>query len=156
MGLFENVKNESVSNLAIRPAIVIDANGTVRDAVGELRNAHLGCAITVDADGKPQGMFTEAMLRSMIARDPALIDSPIREHLATTFPWVKESDSIQLVLDAMETNNTRFVVVVDDAGAVVGITGQKGLMEYVAEHFPGQAHVQRLDAKSYPEQREGA
>lgn len=156
MGLFENVRNETVSRLALRPTVIIESDATVRDVVEQLREAHLGCAIATDADGKPRGMFTEAMLRSLIAQDPAAINEPVESHLAKTFPWVKTSDRIETVLAAMEAKNVRFVVVVDDDGAVVGLTGQKGLMEYVAEHFPGEVLVQRVGTKAYPEKREGA
>lgn len=156
MGLFENVKNETVNRLAMRPVVTIKPGATVRDVVQQLRAAQLGCAIAVDTTGKPQGMFTEAMLRGLLVRDPATINDPIESHLAKTFPWVKTSDPIETVLAAMETKNIRFVVVVDEEGTVVGITGQKGLMEYVAEHFPGEVLVQRVGSKGYPEQREGA
>jgi len=156
MGLFENVKNETVNRLAMRPVVIINSDATVRDVVQQLREAQLGCAVATDADGKPRGMFTEAMLRGLMSRDPAAINEPIESYLAKTFPWVKTSDPIETVLAAMETKNIRFVVVVDEDGAVVGITGQKGLMEYVAEHFPGEVLVQRIGTNAYPEQREGA
>ena len=45
---------------------------------------------------------------------------------------------------------------VDDQGKLVGLTGQKGLMEYVAEHFPGEVMVQRVGEKPYTQSREGA
>ncbi len=156
MGLFEDMNKETVSRLELRPVVVIQDGGTVRDVVLQLREANLGCAISLDGDGKPRGMFTEAMLRALVARDPAEIDTPIESHLAKTFPWVKTSDPIETVLAAMEAKNVRFVVVVDDDGKVVGLTGQKGLMEYVAEHFPGEVLVQRVGTKPYPEEREGA
>ena len=45
---------------------------------------------------------------------------------------------------------------VDDAGRVTGLTGQKGLMEYVAERFPRQIKVQMMSSKLHMNTREGA
>jgi hypothetical protein len=56
----------------------------------------------------------------------------------------------------MQTKNLRFVVVTDEDGKAIALTGQKGLMEYVAEHFPQQVMVQRVGVKPYSSQREGA
>ena len=75
--------------------------------------------------------------------------------MAKQWPWVQTSDPIVDVLEAMLTKNVRFLCVVDEEGRVVGLTGQKGLMEYVAEHFPGQVMVQRVGCAPYLN-REGA
>jgi hypothetical protein len=50
----------------------------------------------------------------------------------------------------------RFLIVINEHGQLAGLTGQKGLMEYVAEHFPGEVIVQRIGCKPYTEEREGA
>jgi hypothetical protein len=69
---------------------------------------------------------------------------------------VKQSDPIVNVLLAMQAQNVRFVCVLDDEGRAVALTGQKGLMEYIADHFPGQIMVQRIGCAPYIQQREGA
>ncbi len=56
----------------------------------------------------------------------------------------------------MLLKNVRMLCVVDEQGRVVGLTGQRGLMEYVAEHFPGEVMVQRIGQPSYMSDREGA
>ena len=76
--------------------------------------------------------------------------------MATTFPWVYTTDPVDIMLDAMDQKNTRFVVVVEPDGKVCGLTGQKGLMEYIAGYFPGEVMVQRIGTKPYPSSREGA
>ena len=46
--------------------------------------------------------------------------------------------------------------VLDDEGRPVGLTGQKGVMEYIAEHFPRQGKVQLMESKLHMDHREGA
>ncbi|GAB4135329.1 MAG: hypothetical protein Tsb009_01450 [Planctomycetaceae bacterium] len=156
MGLKENLAVEQVRNLSIRTPVIADADSTVRDAVLKMREAQLGCIFVVDDNHKPQGIFTEAMLRLLLAKSPQSVNDPLEKHLAKSFAWVKLSDPIETVMDAMETKNIRFVAVVDDEGKLTGLTGQKGLMEYVAEHFPGEVMVQRVGSNPYPASREGA
>jgi hypothetical protein len=69
---------------------------------------------------------------------------------------VNTSDPIAKVVAAMQAQNVRFVCVLDDEGRVTALSGQKGVMEYVAEHFPGQVMVQRIGCAPYTQQREGA
>jgi len=156
MGLLERFKTETVEKLNLRKPIMIDASATVRRAIEEMRAGRLGCAIVVDSDRKPIGVLTEAMVRHLLAHSPVAIDGPIESVMARNFPWVRATDKIEIVLHAMELKNTRFVVVVDQDGKVCGLTGQKGLMEYIAEYFPRQVMVQRVGTNPYPSNREGA
>ena len=66
------------------------------------------------------------------------------------------SDPIVSVLESLELKNIRFLAVVDEDGRLAGLTGQKGLMEYVADHFPGEVMVQRVGQTPFLHQREGA
>lgn len=156
MSLQQNLEQETVSQLNLREAITISPDKTIRDAVEEMRKKKLGCVVVIDNERKPIGLYTEAMLRVAICREPESLDAVLSEQMATTFPWVTKDDPIETVMGAMETKNHRFVVVVDESGRVAGLTGQKGLMEYVAEHFSEEVMVQRVGSAPYPHQREGA
>ena len=60
------------------------------------------------------------------------------------------------VLDVDCGDGLQFVCVTDDEGQIVGVTGQRGIAEYVAESFPQQVAVQRLGCTPWMQQREGA
>ena len=147
---------EPVSRLALREPVLTSEKQTVREAIVQMRQKSLGCAIVVDEDQKPVGMFTESMLVQLLLENPKIVDEPIVTHMAGQWPWVKLSDPIVDVLEALQTKNVRFVCVVDEDGRVAGLTGQKSLMEYVAEHFPEEVMVQRVGSDPYPHSREGA
>lgn len=155
MGLKQNIATESVSRLDLRTPVLCGPDDSVRSAVESMREADLGCVIVVDDKQQPLGMLTESMLVQLITQNRAALDEPIRQHMAEQWPKVNRSDRIAFVLEAMETKNVRFIGVLDDAGSVVGLTGQKGLMEYVAEHFPQQVMVRRAGSLP-PTEREGA
>ena len=156
MGLHANMSTEPVSRLKLRPALRVGPTATLRETIEVMRDGNLGCAIVTDKNDRPVGVFTEAMLRFLMARGAPPLGDPVSAHMAESFAWVKDTDPIETVLDGMEAKNVRFVVVVNKSGKVVGLTGQKGLMEYVAEHFPGEVMVQRVGTEPFPEHREGA
>ncbi len=156
MGLQENFRNEQVRQLEMRDPVVVTADVTLREALTQMRERNVGCAIVVDEDRKPQGMFTESMLVEMLSHGPLSLDEPIEKYMADRCPWVRMDDPIADVLDAMQLKNIRMLCVVDEQNRVVGLTGQRGLMEYVAEHFPGEVTVQRVGQSPYLSDREGA
>ncbi len=156
MSLHENIRTEPVSELPLRKAITVDPASSVREAITEMRQKRLGCAIVVDTEDKPIGMFTETMLDRLLLEGSCQLDELIEVHMAQQVSCVKTSDPIVMVLDAMQSRDVRFVCVVNENGRVVGLTGQKGLMEYIAEHFSREVMVQRVGSSPYPRQREGA
>ncbi len=156
MGLKENLQNELVSRLALRMPVVASAEATVRQSILQMRKRKLGCVIIVDDDDGPLGIFTEGMLRLMLVGNPSAIEEPLGDHMKQDVQWVRLTDPVSRVLQAMQNEKTRFIGVIDSEGRLVGLTGQKGLMEYVAEHFPQQVMVQRVGIPPYSVEREGA
>lgn len=155
MGLQESLANDTVSDFRIRQPVLCKADEGLRQVIERMRGRSLGCAIVVDGDNKPVGMLTESMLTQLVADDPTAVEAPIRDHMAETWPWVLLSDPAPTVMEAMLAKNTRFLCVLDDDGRIVGLTGQKGLMEYIADHFPKHVMVQRVGSRP-PAHREGA
>jgi predicted transcriptional regulator len=156
MGLYENLHTETVSHLALRVPVIVHQDATIRDAILAMRARNLGCVIVVNEKHVPLGLFPESELTTLLSKNPKVVEEPLVNYLGPAWPTVKQSDVIAMVLDALESKNVRFLIVVDEQGKLVGLTGQKGLMEYVAEHFPGQVIVQRIGGSPYPADREGA
>ncbi|QDU63640.1 CBS domain protein [Planctomycetes bacterium Pan216] len=159
MGLQQNLQNEPIKRLALRDALVVTPETTVRDAIGLMREKNLGCVIVVDPSGKARGTFTERELAKLLARDvesSASIDGPVGEHLSPEWAATSIESSIVDMVKLMRQHKLRFIVVVDSDGKPTALTGQKGLMEYVADYFPREVMVQRVGLKAPTEQREGA
>lgn len=156
MGIQDNFRDETVARLEIREPVIVTREETVEVAVKKMRDKDLGCATVVDEDHKPIGILTESMLTEMASHGTLRLDEPVEKHMADRVPWVKLSDPISDVVEAMQLKNIRMLCVVDDDGRVAGLTGQRGLMEFIADHFPGQVMVQRVGSTPYLADREGA
>ena len=53
-------------------------------------------------------------------------------------------------------HDLRFVCVVDETGRAVALTGQRGVMEYIAGHYPRRIWPSRTACRPYFQTREGA
>ena len=156
MGLHLNMRTEPVSKLALREAILTRPDETVRHAVQRMRDKQLGCVFIVDGDRKPIGVFTESILNRLLVIRPQAIDDPLSRHMDPEVCCVRLTDPIHCLCAAMQDQDLRFVCVVDDEGRASWLTGQRGLVEYMAEHFPGHVMVQRIGCAPQIHEREGA
>ena len=155
MGLYESLADEEVGRLILRVPVLCSPDDTCREAVARMRQRALGCVLVVDDDQKPLGIFTERALTRLLVDMPAALDDPLEQRMSQRVVTVSVTEPVARVLESMQREDTRFVCVVNKAGRVAGLTGQKGLMEFIADHFPQQVMVQRV-GKRPPQQREGA
>jgi len=156
MGLKEQLATATVSTMNLRPPVTIDQTASVREAVETMRSAKLGCVIAVDDDGKAAGVFTEAMLRHALNSSDSILNETLKDQMVARLPWVLPTDEVKMVLEAMEEHNIRFIAVLDEDRRVVGITGQKTMMEFVAEAFPHEVMTQDVTAHFSSLRKEGA
>lgn len=157
MGLREDITHETVADMPLRPALTVTPDTSLAQAIRLMRDNALGCVFVIDSELRPTGKFTERQLVKLICGGVPL-DEPVVKHMVTIpdAGCVCMSDTVQTVLKKMRQTRLRFLCVVDDAGRVTGLTGQKGLMEYVTEHFPRQIKVQKMTSKLHMNTREGA
>ena len=157
MPLRKNLQTEPVSALPCREAILISADTSVRQAAEIMQAKKLGCAIVIDAEGKPLGIFTERTLIDLLLQQPDNLGKMLaRDHMEKEWFCVRSSDPIAMVLDLIQNRGARFICELDENGRAKGLTGQKGLSEYIADHFPGQVMAQRIGGQPGMENREGA
>lgn len=156
MGLRQNLLTDPVSELNLRQVITVSPETTIRQAAIKMREGNLGCVIVVAPDGKPQGLFTERQITRLLVQGPHVLDHPVKDHLATPESPVDQNAPIADMTQLMFNRGLRFILVTGQNGRLSGLSGQKGFMEYVAEHFPRQIKVQRMASKIFMDEREGA
>lgn len=156
MGFRQELDFDPISNLELRDAIVVHQYTLVRTAVAVMRTHSLGCAVMVDRVGKPIGFFTEKSLLNVLVQNASMDDRPVCDFAERDFQSFKSSEPISRVWDAVVRDGVRFIAVTGEDGNLIGITGQRGLAEYISECFPRQTVVQRLGSKPWMQQREGA
>lgn len=156
MAFREELELEPISSLRLRDLIVVHQYTIVRAAVAVMRSHSLGCALIIDPIGKPIGLFTEKSLLAVLMQGASLDRRPVWDYAERDFLSFRKSEPIARVWDAVKQQGVRFIVVTDDEDHPVGMTGQRGIAEYVSDCFPRQTVVQRLGSKPWMQQREGA
>ena len=156
MGFRQDIEQDPVSNLPLRDAVVVRPDTPIREAVALMRAKPLGCAVIVDSANTPSGLFTEQSLLDVLTQNVSLDDRTVSEFSDPGFLAVKSVEPISRVWDAIEHDGLRFICVTDSDGKLTGVTGQRGIAEYLAEYFPQEVVVQRLGSTPWMQQREGA
>ena len=152
----EDLEQEPISSLPLREAIIVYPTTLVRAAVAVMRDKSLGCSVIVDHEGRPTGFFTEKSILRLLMENASLDERPVSEFADSSFFAVKSSEPIMRVWEAIQFNDARYVCVTDDEGTLIGLTGQRGIAEYLADCFAQQTTVQRLGSTPWMRQREGA
>lgn len=152
----QELNEETVASLPTRKAIMVQPYTLVRAAIAVMRNRGLGCAVIIDHAQRPSGIFTEHSVIQLLNKNVCLDDTPVCDFADPSFIQVKQTDPIMHVWEAVQTAAVRFVCVTDEQGRAIGITGQRGLSEYLADCFARQITVQRLGNTPWMKQREGA
>ncbi len=130
----ESLKRTPVRALPLREAIAITANTIIRNAVAQMRFKQLGCAVIVEALGdQPIGMFTERSVIDVLTSDATLDDRPVGELVDRNYLRLADSEPISSVWDAIQCKGLRFICVTDEDGNLIGLTGQRGMAEYVCK-----------------------
>ena len=156
MGLQKDMLTRPVAELLIKPGVLVSPETTVGEAIRRMREHRQGSVIVVDANGKPLGRFSEHQIANLIVNRPGYRDEPVSEHIREYWGCVCLSDPIVNVAHKLQSYHQRYVVVVDGEGRAVGVVGQRGLMIYIAEHFPYEVKAQSMDAAVAINDREGA
>lgn len=156
MGLCQSFETEPVGALRLRTALTVSPLATVREAIELMREHQLGCVFVVDRHERPIGMFHERILLRLLDENPGALDDSVARHLDKRCNCVRSDEPIGVALWKVEARDMRFIGVVDAEGCLVALTGEKGLMEFVADHFPRQVMVARPGMQHQSLQREGA
>ncbi|WP_182870833.1 CBS domain-containing protein [Stieleria mannarensis] len=152
----EQLSSEQIRTLPLRDAIAIDEHTVARAAIALMRTHHLGCAVIVDQNCRPTGVFTEQSIIRLLVAGASLDTTPISSYAEPDFSVVRASDPIMTAWKAVVDSGRRFMCVTDDEGYLIGLTGQRGLADYVCDCYAKQITVQRLGSAPWMLQREGA
>ena len=108
-------------------------------------------------DALPKTVYVPATFRwGKLNDSAAILDDSLEGQMAERLPWVLPTDPARDVLDSMEEFNIRFLAVLDPDHRVIGLTGQKTLVEFIAEAFPHEVLTQDPTGQTVSQSKEGA
>ena len=120
---------DKVGAFVKRPPLTATQDATLLDVVKIMATHNVGLVAVVDEAGRPLGVVSERDVIRALARGVQLsakaIEVGTRENLLTA----KAEDDVYPAIKKMRERGTRHILVVDDAGKLVGVVSIRDLIE---------------------------
>jgi CBS domain-containing protein len=123
---------EPLRLLGPRSPLCLAPDATLAEAVGLMREHHVGCILAVE-DDRLVGILTERdLLLKLEGRD---LTRPVRDLMTPDPEVLHPEDPIVYALHRMSVGGYRHVPLVDERGRPVGMLSVKDIVHYVVSFF---------------------
>jgi signal-transduction protein with cAMP-binding, CBS, and nucleotidyltransferase domain len=124
-----------VADVMSRPPVTAPPEMTLADGARRMRSSGVSALVTVDSDGRPQGILTERdLLMAVAERDAAALTTPISALVHAPVFAVTTDDYLFTAIARMDRLQVRHLAVVDPAsGMLVGLLSARGLLQQRAQ-----------------------
>ena len=112
-----------------RPPLTATQEATLLDVVKIMATHNVGLVAVVDEAGRPLGVVSERDVIRALARGVQLSAKAIEVGTRGNLLTAKAEDDIYSVVKKMRERGTRHILVVDDAGKLVGVVSIRDLVE---------------------------
>jgi len=133
-----SLEREAISALQLGPAITVPEEASLKEAVENLQEHHIGCVLVSGADGTLKGIFTERDLLNRVAgRGLDWARCRVADFMTRDPETLRRDDRIVWALNLMHMGGYRHVPLVDEANHPVGVISVKDIVEFIIELMPG-------------------
>ncbi len=112
-----------------RPPLSVTQEATLLDVVKIMATHNVGLVAVVDEAGRPLGVVSERDVIRALARGVQLSAKAIEVGTRGNLLTAKAEDDIYSTIKKMRERGTRHILVVDDAGKLVGVVSIRDLVE---------------------------
>jgi len=112
-----------------RPPLTATQEATLLDVVKIMATHNIGLVAVVDEAGRPLGVVSERDVIRALARGVQLSAKAIEVGTRGNLLTAKAEDDIYSAIKKMRERGTRHILVVDDAGKLVGVVSIRDLIE---------------------------
>ena len=126
---------ETLNNVTTQPPLVVDADATLAETIGRMREGLRGCALVID-DGRLVGIFTERdVLMRVVGRPIDFERAAIRDYMTRDPVTLPSDSSVAFALNRMLIEGFRHIPLVDQHGHPTGVVSMRLLIEYLSDFF---------------------
>jgi CBS domain-containing protein len=120
---------DKVGAFVKRPPLTATQEATLLDVVKIMATHNVGLVAVVDEAGRPLGVVSERDVIRALARGVQLSAKAIEVGTRGNLLTAKAEDDIYSAIKKMRERGTRHILVVDDAGKLVGVVSIRDLVE---------------------------
>ena len=107
----------------------VGTDATLKTALFEMTQKGLGMTAIADADGRVAGLFTDGDLRRVLERPLDLQQAKITDLMTPTPKTIRADELAVAAVEKMDTLKINGLLVVDDAGTLVGALNMHDLLK---------------------------
>ena len=117
-----------IGSLITRAVLTVEEGDSLRAAASGMIERGVGSAVVVGGDGKPMGIVTDrdTLKVAALGRDPDTVT--VKDCLTRKLSLATESMDVMEAARTMREKNFRHLVVVDEAGKLVGVFSMRDLV----------------------------
>ena len=120
---------DKVGAFVKRQPVTATAEATLLDAVKLMASHNIGLVVVVDDAGRPVGVVSERDVIRALARGAQLSEKALDVGTKGNLLVAKAEEDIYSAVKKMRERGTRHILVVDDAGRLVGVVSIRDLVE---------------------------
>ena len=125
-----------LSELKMKPPIVVAPDATVKDAISVMVEHRLGCVMVCEGD-KLVGVFTERDVVTRVAHEGRVPGDTKVADVMTTEPQTLTVDhQIAYAINFMHIGGFRHIPIIDEDGGLRGLVGVRDVLRYLSGYFP--------------------
>ncbi len=130
-----DVLNEPIEVLCTKPAVFIEAQASVADAVRTMQERRFGSLLVRDGP-KLVGIVTERdVLYRVAGADPAILRRAVTEIMTPSPETLQAKDPLVFLMNKMHVGRFRHVPIVDEHGAPLHVISLRDVLRWLLEHF---------------------
>ena len=127
-----------IGSLITRAVLTVEEGDNLREACREMIERGVGSAVVVGPDGKPAGIVTDRDTLKVVAGGRDAGAMTVRDCLTRKVSTATESMDVLEAARTMREKNFRHLVVIDEAGRLVGVFSMRdlvvGLLQEMSAH----------------------
>ncbi|MGM0655957.1 MAG: CBS domain-containing protein [Thermodesulfobacteriota bacterium] len=134
-----------VGEVCNREVIIIDREGSIREAAGLMRKHHVGNVVVVEEKNEerfPVGILTDRdIVLELIALDVDINAVTVGDAMSFELITAREDDDVVETIKRMRHKGVRRIPVVNDRGGLEGILAVDDLIDYISEQLTDLARL---------------
>ena len=134
-----------VGDVCNREVIIIDREGSIREAAGLMRKYHVGNVVVVEEKNEerfPVGILTDRdIVLDLIALDVDINAVTVGDAMSFELITAREDDDVVETIKRMRHKGVRRIPVVNDRGGLEGILAVDDLIDYISEQLTDLARL---------------
>ena len=125
------MKDRTLDSITHREVITVTPVTPLDEVLALMEGAHISCVLTVDAERRPSGIFTEQDAVRLVAEGRAVDGLTMADVMSHPVFGVSGDTDIGLAYHLMSERRMRHLAVVDPIGVLTGVVSETDFVRHI-------------------------